>query len=523
MQIILKTVRGTCSFLSERLFRWQMDRTVKTWTDLVKRTKKFDEKKNKLYRSFQIYQWKIIQCNFSITALMIRCWTVFYDSDMPLLSRVLSRCSFIIATWSYWLCFRQFQSVIRHSAKDMRILDGLIAKLELKPIDRPAKFEFPKLWSVLLHDPENFPDALSAAREALDSQIVDWESAYELMARQVALLRDNKEDISAIDDLKREVDEKRQKVEAERETCKTAALPKGGAGGTLAIEWTEFKSAPFMIDRVKGVVSFGGKWYAVTYEEGIWRSGDCVSWECVEVPIKPDGDLGVVGEALILWGREKNQYAYTFDGNGWKTAEVKYGDWISQKRIVRFGGKWVLAVMQDEDCAGVKGRGVFKRKVKVRSGKTRFYQTDDLAGNWSEIEKMCTEDGWHITPGDIVQSGGKLYARKFADITYWQPLKKVAPDPKNVYLSEIESGWYSSSFGVSNLEEVVRFGDYGCKVDWSGEWMRLTNDGITYGKLYLGERAMRFALGEDTILKVYDRKENPYMRLGRLVPVETAK
>ena len=60
-------------------------------------------------------------------------------------------------------------------------------------------------------------------------------------------------------------------------------------------------------------------------------------------------------------------------------------------------------------------------------------------------------------------------------------------------------------------------------MDWCGEWMRLTNDGITYGKLYLGERAMRFALGEDTILKVYDRMENPYMRLGRLVPVETAK
>ena len=261
----------------------------------------------------------------------------------------------------------------------------------------------------------------------------------------------------------------------------------------------------------------------MTYEEGLWRSGDCVSWERVEVPIKPDGDLCVVGDALILWGGEKKQYAYTFDGNGWKTAEVKYGDWISQKRIIRFGGKWVLAVMQEEDCTGVKGRGIFKRKVKVRSGKTRFYQTENLAGNWSEVEKMRTEDGWRITPGGIVQSDGKLYAQEFADSTYWQLLKKVAPDPKNVCLSEIDTGWHSSSQGTSNAEEMVRFGDYGCNVGWGGEWMRLTSDGITYGKLYLGEHSWKFALGEDTILKVYDSKENPHMRLGRLAPVESTK
>ena len=51
--------------------------------------------------------------------------------------------------------------------------------------------------------------------------------------------------------------------------------------------------------------------------------------------------------------------------------------------------------------------------------------------------------------------------------------------------------------------------------------MRLTGDGVTYGKLYLGEHTWKFALGEDTILKVCDRKENPCMRLGRLVPVES--
>ena len=481
------------------------------------------EEKNKLYRRFQDYQWRMIQCHFRTTALAIQCMWVCYFSEMPWLSRMLSRICFVGGIWAYWVCVRHFRSIIRRSAKDIGVLDGLIAQRGLKPIERPVKFKFPKLWVVLIRDPENFSEARSAAQDALNSKIDDWVNAYELMARQMKLLRDNKDDVSAIDDLKREKEKERQKEESERKASKTATLPKGGAGGTLAIEWTEFKSAPFLIDRVKGVVSFRGKWYVWTYEGDAWRSADCVGWERVEVPIKPEGDLCVVGEALILWSGDHQQYAYTFDGSGWKTTEVKWGEWISQRRIIRFGGKWLLAVMQDEDCTGVKGRGILKRKVKVRSGKTRFYQTDDLAGNWSEVEKMRTEDGWHITPKDIVQSGGKLYVQEFSDIIYWQPLKKADPDPRNVYLSEFDSGWRSTSQCARDVEEMVRFGDYGCKVDWSGSWMRLTSDGITYGKLYLGERTWRFALGEDTILKIYDRKENPYMRLGRLAQVEAAK
>ena len=262
-------------------------------------------------------------------------------------------------------------------------------------------------------------------------------------------------------------------------------------------------------------------WYVETYEDEVWRSGDCVRWVRVEVPIKPEGDFCVVGEALILWSVDRQRYAYTFDGNGWKTKEVKYGGTISSKRIIRYGGKWLLAVREGEDCTGVKGRGVFKRKVKLRSDKTRFYETGDLAGEWVEIEKMRTEDGWYIIPGDIAESDGKLYAQELTDIAYWKPLKKVEPDPKNVCLSEIESGWRSASLCAKDVQQMVRFGDYGCNVNWGGEWMRLTSDGVTYGKLYLGEHSWKFALGEDTILKVCDCKVNPCMRLGRLVPVES--
>lgn len=481
-----------------------------------------EEKKN-LYRRFQDCQWRMVQCRFRTLSVMMQCMWVGYCSEMPWLSRMISRFCFSGGIWAYWFCVRQFRSIIRQSGKDMKVLDALIAQRCLKPIERPAKFESPKLWSVLMRDPENFSEALSAAQDVLNSKIDDWVNAYELMARQMKLLRDNKDDISAVDDLKREEDENRQKEDAERKACKTATLPKGGAGGTLTLQWEEFRDAPFKFDRVKEVVSFGGMWYVETYEDEVWRSGDCVRWERVEVPIKSVGDLCVVGEALILWSGDRQRYAYTFDGNGWNTAEVKCGGAISSKRIIRFGGKWLLAVRECEDCTGVKGRGVFKRKVKLRSDKTRFYVTDDLAGGWSEIEKMRTEDGWYILPDDIAVSDGKLYAQEITDITYWKPLKKVEPEPRNVYISEVESGWRSTSLCAQDVQKMVRFGDYGCKVNLSGEWMRLTSDGVTYRKLYLGECTWRFALSEDAILKVYDRKENACVRLGRLAPVEADK
>lgn len=477
-----------------------------------------ENRKKELLKNLYMTFWEIVKMNFGTSISMMTSSTIMYDRDAALWRRVLNRASYELSVLVIKVHVISLNDILKRGRKYLDQVDAEIASRSLKPLKRPDELKLPDFKEEFKKS-DWIADIFSNAYDALNAKAEEWQNLYDLAARQVQLFIDGKNDVSACDDLKREEDERKAKTAAEEKAAETVIVRRGETPLRVTMEWREFRNPSFDISHFARVAAFHGAWYVMDQDGDVWKSADGEHWQKVEMPIKVKRDFDVTDEALIAWGDERTQYAFTLDGEKWEVGENHIGGLLTQKRIVRFADKWLLCISQDEPCEGVKGRGIFKRKVKIKCDKSRVYTSDTLSGGWSEEEKMRSEDGYYVIPKDIVVRNGVMYTRKRSSLLYWSELKKEAPEWQKVKAVNL-NGWFGSDLSDENFAGEVRFGEFGCKLNLSATWGELTTNGIDYTKLFIGNHSWNFAVKGDRILKICDGKDDPRICVGRLAVVK---